>query len=137
MKLFKNKVKIIRGCEERGDGEVPYMTRYVIARGKLGALYGHVFHRSDYDDQHDHPWWFLTFILWRGYNEQCGPNKRRIWPLTLHYRPACHKHRVELIDGKPAVTLVLRGPYKVGRTWGFFTKEGWVEWKKYFALKGC
>lgn len=58
--------KIIRGCEGRGDADSPYLSRWCLAATRWGNLYLHKFHRSDYDDMHDHPWWFLSLVLWRG-----------------------------------------------------------------------
>jgi hypothetical protein len=84
---------------------------------------------------HDHPWSFWSVILWRGYVE-CTPGKRRrIWPgMILHRRPEW-RHRVELLNEKNAVTLVIMGRYV--REWGFWTSKGWQHWQKYFAEKGC
>ncbi len=129
------KKKIIYGCEARGDAESPYLTRYEIFNLFDFKLCLHVFHRSDADDLHDHPWAFISLLLWRGYREQTEFGKRRYWPGMILYRKATHLHRVELVNKKTAVTLVLMMPYE--RHWGFKTKEGWVYWKKYFFDKGC
>lgn len=133
MRLIRKKV--IFGCESRGDADSPYLTRWRFWERKFGAQYLHLFHRSDHDVMHDHPWWFVTFILWRGYIEETPAGRRRLWPLTLHFRPAKWVHRVELIEGKPALTLVLRGSYT--RQWGFHTPDGWVQWREYFERLGC
>lgn len=130
------KKKIIYGCEERGDALSPYLTRYTLLDipDRLQICI-HVFHRSDADDMHDHPWPFLSLILWRGYNEETPSGKRRKWPGMLLIRNAEHRHRVELINGKRAISLVIMGKRK--RDWGFFTKSGWIQWQKYFFEKGC
>ena len=74
-----SKKKIITGCDSRGDGDSPYLTRWTlldVRRKKAGveqsvfAIYLHEFHRSDHDEMHDHPWWFVSLILWRGYVEE-------------------------------------------------------------------
>ncbi len=144
--------KIIFGCESRGDGDSPYLTRFTLLETKLGAAYIHVFHRSDADEHHDHPWPFVSLILWRGYIEETAPvvgysclaavigrqlpvTRKRVWPGMVLFRKATHRHRVELVDGKRAVTLVIRGSYQ--REWGFFTKAGWQRWKEYFQERGC
>jgi len=139
MNLFKK--ILIKGCDARGDGDSPYLTRYVICWFKNLKVYLHIFHRSDSDELHDHPWNYTSVILWRGYNEErqhpCGPVKlkRRIWPGMIIHRKAEHAHRVELLNSKPAVTLVFISGYK--RNWGFFTPTGWKYWKYYFAEKKC
>jgi hypothetical protein len=51
------------------------------------------------------------------------------------FRRGTHRHRVELIDGKKAVTLVFMG--KRWREWGFFTSKGWQQWQAYFKERGC
>lgn len=151
--------KIIYGCESRGDGDSPYLMRLTLLETKLGAAYIHVFHRSDADEHHDHPWPFVSLILWRGYLEEtprpcvcgtepmpdgrrywcdrCMPHRlRRMWPGMILFRRATHRHRVQLVDRKRAVTFVIRGPYV--REWGFFREDGhWQRWKEYFAERGC
>lgn len=141
----------IRGCEARGDGDSVYMVRYAFPRILgLVRMCLHIFHRSDADELHDHPWGFVSVILWRGYVEvtpcaTCGPfsnysgcryrQRRRVWPGMILFRRATHRHRVELIDGKKAVTLVFMG--KRWREWGFFTSKGWQQWQAYFRERGC
>jgi hypothetical protein len=127
------------------------MTRYAFPR-ILGVVRMclHVFHRSDADDLHDHPWGFVSVILWRGYVEvtpcaACSPcenstgcnyrQRKRVWPGMILFRRATHRHRVELIDGKKAVTLVFMG--KRWREWGFFTSKGWQQWQAFFKERGC
>lgn len=179
--------KIIFGCDSRGDGQSPYLIRWTLLSCKLGAIYLHKFLRSDSDEHHDHPWAFVSLILWRGYLEETpfevereaesvdwtryhelisislrrkfttkeqaeyeameavavrlddteGQPRptRRVRPGALLFRKATHRHRVVLVDGKPAWSLVLRGPYV--RDWGFFTSKGWQRWREYFAERGC
>lgn len=146
----------------------PYLKRWYLFRTKPFAVFLHRFFRSDEDRAlHDHPWPFITFILWRGYIEHqqvlydchhCGGGGYRLssiefnypirceyckgsgkiehlktfrrWPLTIHYRPATHRHRVELIDGKPAWTIVVR--LKECREWGFWPNGVFMAWNKWW-----
>lgn len=62
--------KIIYGCEGRGDADTPYLTRWTLLQGRWGQVCLHKFHRSDHDVMHDHPWAFVSLILWRGYVEE-------------------------------------------------------------------
>lgn len=145
--LFKHQIK---GCEARGDGDSTYMTRYGLPRMGPIRICLHIFHRSDADDLHDHPWPFVSIPLWRGYNEITeitaayrGSNGqfynvrvgKRKWPGMILFRKAEHTHRVELIDGKRAITLVIFG--KRVREWGFFTSKGWQWFSDYFRERGC
>jgi hypothetical protein len=128
--------KIIYGCEARGDANRPYLTRYTLLSFLKIQLCLHVFHRSDADDLHDHPWNFTSIILWRGYLEQTEDGKKkRVWPGMILRRKSTHKHRVELVSGKPAVTLVVMGKYR--KSWGFFTTGIYTAWREYFQQKGC
>lgn len=162
--------KIIYGCESRGDADSPYLTRYSLPRlGRFRAAL-HVFHRSDHDEMHDHPWPFVSVILWRGYVEETpcplcawdlqegdeievdgitlrlvasccgrcentGRVRKRVWPGSVLIRRPEHAHRVELVDGKKAITLVVMGPRV--REWGFFTRGGWERWTEYYRRLGC
>lgn len=146
------KKKIIYGCESRGDGADPYLTRYTLISNKYFQVAIHVFHRSDFDDLHDHPWDFVSIILWRGYIEETFSHtsyfhrdnyrytterkvKKRYWPGMILFRKAEHAHRVELVNGKKAVTLVFMGKYV--RNWGFYTSKGWRYFLHYFKENKC
>lgn len=165
--------KIIKGCDSRGDGEEPYLTRWTLLAKKHLHIYFHKFHRSDSPKLHDHPWSFISIVLWRGYVEETfiqppklytakrkvyfgnletdqaeymplwspvgmtvpPTKKKRIYPGQIIYRPATHAHRVELINGKPAYTLLINFGYI--RQWGFFTKNYWQHFISYFADNQC
>lgn len=137
MRIFAK--KIIAGCEGRGDAGDVYLTRWILFECWAFAIYLHRFHRSDADELHDHPWAYASLILREGYWEETevGPGIRvRSWygPGRLLFRPAVHAHRV-VLAGSHAWTLVVRSGYQ--RMWGFFTSEGWLEWREYFKRKGC
>lgn len=100
----------------------PYLKRYFLVRSRWFQIYVHHIFRSDPDaDMHDHPWWFVSVILWRGYREHTPAGVFRRWPLQVLYHPLGSPHRLEL--AKPAWTLVITGP--VRRVWGFVTPRGW------------
>jgi len=158
--------KIIYGCESDGTENSPYLTRHTLLEGKGGSLCLHVFHRSDREHLHCHPWDFWTLILWRGYNEVTPAGTRRVWPGMLLRRPATWRHRVELTredcefckgtgdgmcgDGPFGDCADCRGTGYRGRPavtllwkskrireWGFFLPTGWQDWRTYFREKGC
>jgi hypothetical protein len=132
---FIRKKKIIYGCESRGDYQDVYLIRYTLFECSKFQICIHVFHRSDADDLHDHPWNFVTIPLWRGYIEQTPDTYKRIYPFTIHFRKATYRHRVILPNERRAITLVFMGPYI--RQWGFWEKGKWIWWKQYFKEKGC
>lgn len=122
--------RVIVNCDRQ-----PYLKRWYLFRTKPFAVFLHLFFRSDEDRAlHDHPWPFITFILWRGYIEHQQTKSKviikRRWPLTVHARKATHRHRVELVNGKPAWTIVVR--FKEWREWGFWEKTGFVQWNKWW-----
>jgi hypothetical protein len=127
--------KVIYGCDARGDGESAYMTRYTFLQTDWLKLCIHVFHRSDADDLHDHPWSFLTMILWRGYFDITAKGRENLRFGWMRFRKAEHQHRVELREGKKAVTLVVM--FRRRRNWGFLTPSGWTIWTEYFRKSGC
>lgn len=129
------KKKIIYGCESRGDYDSKYLVRFTLIDTKLFQLCLHIFHRSDADEHHDHPWPFVSIILWRGYYEETLKGKKRMWPGMILFRKATHRHRVELVNEKKAVTLVIMGRRR--RHWGFYTAKGWQLWTRYFKERGC
>ena len=134
MKFFH--IRRIYGCSERGDGDSLYLTRITLIGFKSWSLNLHIFHRSDFARaRHDHPFNFWTMPIWRGYIDETIWRRQRCYPGLIYYRPASHTHRVQLMNEKPAITLVLFG--KRTRNWNFFTEQGIVPWQTYFAQQGC
>ena len=115
----------------------PLLTRYRLIRSKNFGLFLHHLHRSDVRTPHDHPWWFVSLILWGGYVEHSPKHSegmRGYGPGSLLFRGAEWVHRLELVQ--PTWTLVLVG--KRERKWGFHTLAGWVYWKDYgYKEEGC
>lgn len=135
-----------------GSSDAPYMHRwYLIPRNPWINVYLHKFLRDDEDRAlHDHPWSFLSFMVWGAYTEIRPTNilgELMNWPKTrsapsIAFRRATDRHRVALIDGRPCWTIVITGP-KV-REWGFWCPKGFVVWTDFVARdnhgsvgKGC
>lgn len=127
-----------------GGHDDPYMFRwYLIPRNRLLNIYLHKFLRDD-DDRalHDHPWWFVSFMLKGGYWEIVPradglPSNRAIkrsFP-GIAYRPATHRHRVVLFAPtgikEPCWTIVVTG--RAQRTWGFWCPKGFVPWQEFVS----
>jgi hypothetical protein len=117
-----------------------YLSRWTIGGNRFGGsrrVFIHCFWRSDYDTLHDHPWAFLTLLLFGGYWEMTAPDgpdkprrKRRwYWPGTLLFRPAKWAHAVQIPAGRNCWTLVATGPRHRG--WGFWCPSGWLPWKQH------
>lgn len=122
-----------------GKGDTIYLIRFNLTPStRWGQLLFHVFYRGDEDpDPHDHPWRFWT-CPWQTYLEEvmqhdgtmkAGLVERWRW----NKRSWHHTHRV-MPDGNqfPLYTLVWRGPYVPGLTWGFWldaTRPGSEEYE--------
>lgn len=122
-----------------GGLDNPYMIRwYVIPRNRWINVYLHKFCRDD-DDRalHDHPWWFLSLMLWGRYYETTPSEWNALGQVkvrragSIAFRRATARHRVTLAkdtegNSVPCWTLVITGRKK--RTWGFWCPKGFVPW---------
>ena len=127
---------IVIDSEENG----PYMVRYKVFRCRWFKIFLHHILRSDEDEElHDHPWNFVSLILWEGYHEiNSRPGlpgvpdwPRRIRAMNVVRHRAADAHR--LILDRPAWTLVaVTGK---NRHWGFWAKDGWLPYEKFFDRK--
>lgn len=132
----------------------PYLTRWTLFSCRWFQIMLHKFHRSDNAAVHDHPWSFVSLVLWRGYFEWLerrrvtddepayplwGIRLLRRWPLSLAFRRAEDRHRVALLGAfptrellvpthtLPAWTLVVTGPRR--REWFFYPQGVRVPWR--------
>jgi len=160
MRLAEWAWKLVCGIPHKViGGELrPYMKRwYLIPRNRWLNVYLHQFLRDD-DDRalHDHPWWFMSFMLWGRYREhfekpihsellaggaqwissqECSIERRAP---SFAFRRAAHRHRVELMkrDGMavPCWTIVITG--RRVREWGFWCPQGFVHWQQFTSADG-
>lgn len=124
----------------------PYLERIILFRCRWFGILWHKFVGSDDECLHDHPWPFVSFILKGGYTEWTptpidevvgmGPQVGR-WHgrWSILFRPATWVHRVELKDNEPVTTLVIHGSKQ--RSWGFYTRFGFLHWSKYNYHQHC
>jgi hypothetical protein len=126
----------------------PYLLRwFVLPRNPWLNIYLHKFLRDD-DDRalHDHPWWFVSLMLWGCYREtrqrtligkgwESPYVESRVRGFgSIVYRPATTRHKVALKKDEtgspiPCWTLVITGPKH--RTWGFWCPKGFVPWHEF------
>lgn len=124
--IFPMKTRLIYNCE----GNV-YLVRRFIFKTKRVTCMLHKFCRSDEDRAlHDHPWSFVTIILWRGYLEHTPTGVKRKYPGMILFRRAEWRHRVELLDNKPSWTLVFH--FRRRREWGYWLSTGWQHWQTWW-----
>lgn len=160
--FFKKSV-IERRLGDKDNGiNAPYLVRWTILGCPWFSIKIHRILASDEDCLHDHPWHFLSIILWGGYFEETpawerwtetavlssldakdrmvvaeiSKNKKWYRPGSVLWRPAPRSiHRLELPPECSATSLVIT--FKKTRQWGFFTKKGWVPWFKYSPQQRC
>lgn len=127
MKFFKRKKVIVRE-----DGK-PYLVRWNLFECRWFSIKLHRILISDDDCLHDHPWSFISIILRGGYVEQSEKSFKLYGVGSILFRKATWKHR--LIIYQPATTLVIT--FKRVRSWGFWTKQGWIHWANYKSTGQC
>jgi hypothetical protein len=138
---------------------------YVIRTERIGIFVHRFVRSDEDRALHDHPWAFIVIPLWGGYLEYSdrpvmrGRNVeracrefarlpdflntilsqresvvRRIWPIiSTRYRDTTYRHRVELIKERPSWSIFIR--FKKIREWGFWPKEGFLLWNKWWQDK--
>lgn len=124
-----------------------YLIRWTLVGTPWFSVMLHKFLRSDADRcLHDHPWGFVSVILSGGYYEETPEGKFWRRPGSVLFRPAKWRHRVflevreRIVGGRLFVytvkpwTLVIRG--RRSRTWGFWTKNGWMKWTDFLGKGG-
>ena len=112
-------------------GAPAYLRRWwIVPRNEQQNVYLHEILRDD-DDRalHDHPWANTSMLLIGRYREITPEGTFVREAGSSVHRPAEALHRLELIDGVPAVSLFFTGP-KV-REWGFACPNGWVHWQDF------
>lgn len=90
---------------------------------------------------HDHPWNYLSIILWGGYWEysECancyevkdnGAWFKTIWygPGSFLFRKGDKLHKLIIPEGEFSISLIFTS--KKWRDWGFIEKEGWYSHKQ-------
>ncbi len=117
----------------RGDN-TDYMWRFIVFKSDYLKIFVHIFQASDDECLHDHPWDFVSFIIWGGYWEKDrAGNIAWYSPGSILRRRANWAHRV-MIDRK-AVSVVIASRKR--RNWGFYSDIGWLPWERYNQTEHC
>lgn len=124
--------KAIRDLYEKND----YLLRWSLWLPFGISIKIHKIMRNDDDRcEHDHPWWFIRFILWGGYTESVNGKAyvRKPWRPWAFWRiypclPS-FRHRITKLTRGVNWSLVICGKNK--GSWGFFTKKGWMTWQEF------
>jgi len=122
----------------------PYLIRITLLKCPWFSVKIHKALISDPAIPHDHPWNYLSIILWGGYYEEAqaiNPFKAfnsepsTIWkqrwygPGSFLYRKGDKFHKLIIPIGRPSISLIFVG--KKWRDWGFYDfYKGWVSHKQ-------
>jgi hypothetical protein len=111
----------------------PYLIRYSIFSCRWFAIKIHKILVSDPNEPHDHPWNYLSIILWGGYWEEqrkMRPNNvdwdmTIIWckPGSILYRKGDKLHRLIIPKRKYCLSLVITS--RKWRDWGYIRGNKW------------
>ncbi len=119
------------------DKDNPYLKRWhIIPHNRFFNVFLHQFLRDD-DDRamHDHPWASLSVLLCGKYIEVTDAGEKYYKFGSIKFRSSFYKHRIKLINNKPAITLFITG--RETREWGFHCPTGWKSHDNYKAEGGC
>lgn len=113
----------------------------------IGIRVHHTLRSDRGRDNHCHPWWNITVVLFGGFYELMPRDQNQPaeldgkrehtkvkWrgPGSIVIRRATDRHRLVLLPYQDAWTLFIMGPWK--RDWGFHTAAGWVQWREYLGI---
>lgn len=135
----------------RADGRV-YLDRWGLGHDRVGRVLLHRMAAPDPGvDLHDHPWWFVSIVLWGGYTEQRAYTReapmmariaehfdslacthgvveeRRPWSIRTMRLDECHT--ITHLRRRTCWTLVIGGPRR--RSWGFYLADGYMSEHEY------
>jgi hypothetical protein len=112
------------------DGSL-YLKRLWLIKTPWFAVMLHWILRPDYArDLHDHPWWFIAFVLRGGYRELLPGNHKGRLVRFFNFKPYGPRgaHCISYVSPN-TLTLVIRGR-KQG-IWGFYTADGFIDSETY------
>jgi hypothetical protein len=119
------------------EGKIHFRRWRIIETPWFNIYIHHVARSDEEKDPHDHPWWFASLILRGGYFEDVWTgdkyNHKINFPGSLVVRKTSQFHKLRLMGGAPAWTLVLTGPKN--HFWGYKTEDGWVDHVTYRQMK--
>jgi len=119
--------------ERLGLPECPYVIRWRLELPFGSIRVHHWLSNDDPRAVHDHPWWFLTFVVKGAYTDLNGPYADYLKAPAVRYRPAEHQHTVFPAPGGCWTILITGRPL---RKWGFWPEGKFVKANKWFLSYG-
>lgn len=126
-------MKFLTWGERLGQSECPYIRRWVLDFYFFSFRLHHWLSSDDQRNFHDHPWWYLTLILWGGYTDRSPDGEDPLSIGSIRFRPATHQHTVVVQKGG-CWSFLITGPEK--RIWGFWVNGRFRKRNKYFYMFG-
>lgn len=124
---------VLKLNEKLGLPECPYVIRWRL-EFPFGSIRVH--HWLSNDDNravHDHPWWFLTFVVKGGYTDSQPGKVDVLTAPAVRFRKAEHRHTVFPHPGGAWTILITGRPL---RKWGFWHKDKFIKANKWFLTFG-
>lgn len=129
---FRKKILMRKGQQ--------YLIRYTLIDCPLFNLKIHKTLMSDPADFHDHPWNYVSIILWGGYTEEKlvdiqvvhyphthvinHTKSKWYWPGCILFRHGSRMHRLIIPENKYCITMIFTS--KRWRNWGFMKEGKWT-----------
>lgn len=123
----------IRWNEPLGIAECPYAYRYVFIFFGYSIRVHRWLRSDDKRFMHNHPWWFVTFVLRGSYQDISLNEIEQLNTFSFKYRNSNHTHYVEIPDSG-CLTLLITG--KPINKWGFWIKERYLRPLRFFSRYG-
>jgi len=123
----------IRWNEPLGEDNCPYAYRWVLILFGYSIRVHRWIRSDDKRYMHNHPWWFITFVLRGSYKDVSLNGVEYLKRCSLKYRNSMHTHYVEIPKGG-ALTLLITG--KPMNKWGFWIKDRYLRPLRFFSRYG-
>lgn len=107
----------IRWKEPLGKPECPYAYRWVINLYFFAIRLHHFIRSDDKRHMHDHGWSFITMVISGSYTDVSSAGRDVLKRYSIRYRPAEHKHYVDVAPGG-CWTVLITGPMKENGDFG-------------------
>lgn len=125
--------RVITWRQPLGDEACPYCFRWVLNLGLFAIRLHKWIGNDDLRARHDHPYWFITLVLWGSYLDVTEKGEELMRPGAIRFRRSTHQHSVKLVS-KPCYTLLVSGPF--WRQWGFWVNGKFLRREQYFKQFG-
>lgn len=111
-----------------GLSKCPYAERWMIDLYFITIRLHHWIASDDLRYPHNHPWWYISCILYGYYIEHVNDQKIICKVGSIKFYTANHIHKVQIL--KPCWSLVITGMEV--NNWGFFVNNKFRKRNKYF-----